>query len=112
MKKYFYATFFALTFLPLFVSAQENPAPVINSNLSGRVIEAKSLQPIEGAVIRIKGTTHEVISDKDGKYEFRTGQKLPYTLVVTHVGFQTLELIAHTNFTKIALTEQSVKLDE
>jgi TonB-linked SusC/RagA family outer membrane protein len=92
--------------------AQERIEPVINSTLTGKVVDGQTQTPLEGAVLRIKGTTHEVLSDREGKYDFKTGQKLPYVLVVTHVGYQTLELTAHNNFTKISLVAANVNLEE
>lgn len=60
----------------------------INSTLSGQVLDEKTKQPIPGVSLYIKGTTHGVITDAEGHFYFQTGQKFPYSLVVSFVGYQ------------------------
>jgi len=110
--KSFYIIVLAGLLYPFCSSAQEKIEPIINSTLTGKVVNSRTQAPLEGAVIQIKGTTHEVLSDKDGQYEFRTGQKLPYVLIITHVGYQPAELTAHTNYTRILLTESALNMEE
>ncbi len=58
-------------------------------------------QPLAGATVHIKGTTHEVVTDDKGQFNFLTGQKLPVTYVISYVGYQTLEATQtkHNDFT-------------
>jgi len=112
MKNIFYIIIVYAFFNPLKMLAQQKIEPIINSTLTGKVVDGQTQTPLEGAVIRIKGTTHEVLSGKDGKYDFRTGQKLPYILNVSHVGYLPLEFTAHNNFTKISLAASNVSLEE
>ena len=88
------------------------PVPIINSTLSGKVVDEKTEKGLPGAVIKIKGTTHQVISDEAGNFAFKTGQKLPYTLVVSYVGYETLELIAEDAKITIRLKNKFVEQDE
>lgn len=76
-------------FIVLFVSAKSQ-----NNNifLSGKVVEEKSKTPLEGATVHIKGTTHEVVTDKTWEFKFLTGQRVPVTYIVSFVGYQTLEV--------------------
>lgn len=78
--------FITLIFIPL--SAQKKD----NISLFGKVLEEKSKTPLEGATVHIKGTTHEVLTDKSGDFRFVTGQKLPVTFVVSYIGYQTNEI--------------------
>src|SRR4051812_46740585 len=73
--------------LSIAVNAQNN-----NIFLSGKVVEGRSKTPLEGATVHIKGTTHEVVTDKSGAFRFITGQKVPVTYIVSFVGFQTQEI--------------------
>ena len=100
MKKFLHIVFIPAIIFTTTAFAQQRIEPIINSTLSGKVVNSRTQLPLEGAVIHIKGTTHEVLSDKDGNYEFRTGQKLPYNLVVTHVGYQPSEITALINILK------------
>lgn len=111
MKKYLSWVIGILFFSPQLIKAQVT-APVINSTLEGKVIDAKTKAPLQGAIIQIKGTTHEVFSDAEGVFVFRTGQKFPYVLVTTFVGYQTTELIANGSPVEIALKESHNQLNE
>lgn len=97
---------------PLFILAQNNPQPIINSTLSGTIVDYKTRTPLGGAVVKIKGTTHEVIADNDGKFHFVTGQKFPYILIVSFVSYQTEELTVNESTVEIGLRESSNQLSE
>jgi TonB-linked SusC/RagA family outer membrane protein len=90
----------------------QNIEPIINSTLNGRVIDNRSKQALAGANIQIKGTTHEVIADPDGKFNFRTGQKFPYILVVSHIGYEKQELTVNSAEIEISLKELPRELEE
>ena len=51
--------------------------------LEGIVVDQITNEPVIGASINIKGTTHAVQTDLDGKFYFQTGQKYPYTLIIS-----------------------------
>jgi TonB-linked SusC/RagA family outer membrane protein len=68
--------------------AQVKTTPLINSTLDGRVLDAITQETLPGAVVHIEGTTHEVATDNDGKFSFVTGQKFPYTLIVSYIGYE------------------------
>ena len=63
-----------------------------NVELVGRVSDEKTGDPLPGAVIHIKGTTHEVLSDNNGEFKFITGQRVPVTYIVTYVGYKAKEI--------------------
>ncbi|MFT3822577.1 MAG: SusC/RagA family TonB-linked outer membrane protein [Chitinophagaceae bacterium] len=77
---------FSLLIITTVVHAQQN-----NIDLSGRVIDKATNQPLAGATVHIKGTTHEVLTDEKGNFYFLTGQKLPVTYVISYVGYQAQE---------------------
>ncbi|MBE8724371.1 SusC/RagA family TonB-linked outer membrane protein [Flavobacterium hungaricum] len=93
------------------IKAQETK-PLIQSKLEGTVIDAATKEPIIGASINIKGTTHGVVTDFDGKFFFQTGQKLPYTLIVTFLGYKRAEVVVNENPVTISLTEEQNQLSE
>ena len=76
-------TLLLLFSIPIISSAQTEQPPTINSHLKGTVLDAVTQEPLPGAAVLILGTTHSVATDKDGKFSFVTGQKVPYTLVIT-----------------------------
>jgi len=103
------------TILLLFVSpyiGRTQTTPLINSTLDGVVLDSLSKQPIPGAVVHIKGTTHAVITNERGRFNFITGQKFPYTLIITYVGYRTREVIADGSPITISLSEDLQKLND
>lgn len=90
----------------------QNTKPIINSTLDGIIIDQVTKQPIPGVNVQIKGTTHGVTTDLDGKFSFETGQKFPYTLVITSIGYITKEQIVSNDFIQIALKEDVKELSE
>jgi TonB-linked SusC/RagA family outer membrane protein len=102
-----------LLLLPLAVLAQTpDTSPHINSRLNGKVLDAITKQPLPGATITIKGVTHSVTTDIDGKFQFITGQTFPYTLIVTYIGYTTQEVIATGTPVEILLKENVSQLND
>ncbi len=62
-----------------------------NVSISGVVQDEHNHEPLSGATVHIKGTTHEVLTNEKGEFKFVTGQHPPVTLVVSYVGYQTVE---------------------
>ncbi|WP_125723565.1 SusC/RagA family TonB-linked outer membrane protein [Flavobacterium ustbae] len=108
LKRYAYLCVFLIS---IGVKAQDNN-PLIQSKLEGKVIDAVTKEPIIGASITIKGTTHGVQTDFDGKFFFQTGQKLPYTLLVSYLGYKKAEVVVNENPVTISLTEEQNQLSE
>lgn len=92
----------------LFLSAQN--APIINATVSGKISDARTKEPLIGATVTIKGTTNGNTTDLDGQFKLITGQKLPFTVVVSFVGYQTKEVVISADNAEIQLTEGSNQL--
>ncbi|HKO78845.1 MAG TPA: carboxypeptidase-like regulatory domain-containing protein, partial [Chitinophagaceae bacterium] len=112
MKKNLQLVLWVLFLLPMIGFSQSTTEPIINSTLNGRVIDAKTETALDGATIQIKGTTHKASADNNGKFSFRTGQKFPYTLIVSFVGYQPQEIIANQPEIEIKLQETQAQLSE
>ncbi|MCG2613199.1 SusC/RagA family TonB-linked outer membrane protein [Terrimonas sp. NA20] len=111
MKRYLRIWLVAMLWLPLYAFSQGNPS-TINSVLNGRVVDAKTDAPLEGASVAIRNTTHSVVTDKDGKFVFRTGQAFPYVLTVSYIGHTTQDVTATSGSIEIKLEEQAVQLED
>lgn len=92
--------------------AQTEPPSTINSTLAGKVVDAKTNEALPGAVVSIKGTTHSVAADASGKFNLATGQKFPYTLVVTYVGYKSQDVVATGSPITITLNQDVSELSE
>ncbi|MCC6288720.1 MAG: TonB-dependent receptor [Chitinophagaceae bacterium] len=87
---------------------QAQQGSVINSVLEGQVTDKGNKAPLEGASIVIKGTTNQTLTNNKGQFTLKTGQKLPYTLQVTIVGYKSIETEVDRSPVKIEL-EQDVQ---
>jgi TonB-linked SusC/RagA family outer membrane protein len=107
-KKYFIISILIL--IP-FLSISQN-APIINATVEGRVIDAKTQEALIGASILIKGTTNGGSTDLDGKFFLKTGQKLPFTLIINFVGYKSREVIVNEKNVLVELDQDAKQLSE
>ena len=99
-----------LFFMPVFLSAQSNARPVINAVVNGKVTDGNI--PLEGTTVQIKGTTNTATTDFEGNFVLKTGQKLPFVLIVSYVGYHQKEVLAEGPHLEIVLQANKNKLDE
>jgi TonB-linked SusC/RagA family outer membrane protein len=98
--------------LIVFAASAQVTNPHINSRLLGRVLDSVTKQPVPGAVVRIKGTTHAVATDEKGNFSFVTGQSFPYILIISYIGYENSELVATGSPVEILLKESINKLND
>ncbi|CAM4407276.1 TonB-linked outer membrane protein, SusC/RagA family [Pedobacter westerhofensis] len=101
---------FLCVFWSAITFAQVNPT--IKSTLNGTVQDLTTNQPLPGAVVRIKGTTHSVSTDSEGKFSFRTGQSFPYVLIISFIGYEQKELTVNGSPVTIRLQETLNQLND
>ncbi|WP_225552441.1 TonB-dependent receptor [Sphingobacterium bovistauri] len=95
------------------VHAQEiNPKPIINASLVGTIIDADSKEPISGVTVQLDAVTHQVKTDRDGKFQFVTGQKLPFTVIISYLGYETKKLVIETSPAVIELKQSLNTLEQ
>jgi TonB-linked SusC/RagA family outer membrane protein len=97
--------------LPHAASAQET-TPFIQSTLVGSVLDSKTKEPLIGVTVQIKGTTHGANTNVQGKFNFITGQKFPYTLIVSYIGYEKQEVVVTGSPLTILLKETSNQLND
>ncbi len=110
-----YAVYFLLLSVNLIGTkaySQIDPKPIINASLTGQVIDAITKEPIEGATVQLEAVTHSVKTDRNGEFVFVTGQKLPFTLIVSYLGYETKTVVVESSPTVIALRPSFEDLDE
>ena len=103
--------FVCILLISIGIKAQETK-PLIQSKLEGIVVDAVTKEPVIGASINIKGTTHGSVTDFDGKFYFQTGQKFPYTLVVSYMGYKRTEVVVTSNPVTVSITQEQNALSE
>jgi len=92
--------------------AQIEPKPIINASLTGAVVDALTKEPIAGVNVQLEAVTHQVKTDRDGKFQFVTGQKLPFTIIVSYVGYVTRKIVVESSPTIIELTPSVNALEQ
>ncbi|WP_460907628.1 TonB-dependent receptor [Spirosoma areae] len=97
-------------FIPLLLAAQNTP--VINSTVSGLVVDARTNNKLIGATVVIKGTTNGAPTNVNGQFTLITGQKLPFVVRVSYVGYQTTEVVLSDDNVEIKLEESSNQLSD
>src|SRR5690606_35262758 len=86
--------------------------PLINASLVGTAVDARAKSPIEGAPVRLAPGTRSVKTDRNGRFSFVTGQKLPFRLIITSVGYETQNLVVEKSPAVVELRRSTEALDE
>ncbi len=73
------------------------------NTVSGMLSDADTNEPLIGANILVKGTVKGTISDFDGTFELTTSEALPYTLIISLIGFETKEVEITENNQKVEM---------
>lgn len=104
--------FYSIGLLFIVIQSNAQNTPIINATLSGTVIDAVTNERLIGASVSIKGTTNGASTDANGEFRLITGQKLPFTLIVTYIGYKTRELIVNEPKVEIRLEAGSNQLED
>lgn len=83
--------FTKIIFMLVIVVATGFAAQAQSIVVSGSVTDKLTKEPIPGVSIILKGKTIGSSSDLKGQFSFTTTEKAPFTLVLTYVGFLSLE---------------------
>lgn len=84
------------------------------TNISGKVVDAVSNEPVPGVNVRILGTSSGASTDFDGLFTLTTNESIPFTLEVTSVGYDrmTMEVTQVDEPLTIVIQESQTTLDE
>ncbi|MCA5005050.1 SusC/RagA family TonB-linked outer membrane protein [Sphingobacterium bovistauri] len=107
-----YALAILLHIFSVLSSSAQVTKPIINASLVGTVIDAETKEPIEGATVQLEAVTHSVKTDRNGKFQFVTGQKLPFTATISYVGYVSQKNVFKTSPAIVELKPKSNGLEE
>ena len=65
--------------------------------ISGKVYDSTHSQVLAGASVKVKGSSKGTASKPDGSFELKVSQKLPITLLITYVGYNSQEFVVSDN---------------
>ncbi len=102
----------ALFFIIDQLKAQENPQAIINATLKGTVLDSITKEPIADVTLQLEGVTHQVKTDKNGEFHFITGQKLPFQLIISRIGFEKRTITIKDSPATIFLKPSLERLDQ
>ena len=100
---------FIIFLFPLLTKAQDAFV------LSGKIQDSLTSQLINGASVRIKGSSGGTIAREDGSFQLKTSKKFPITLIISSIGYRTQEFVlAENNHNPISiwLNMQSILNDQ
>ena len=72
-----------------------------SSTVSGSVKNAKSKEAVTAVSVTVKGGTTGTYTDDKGAFKLTTVQKLPFTLIISSVGFTNKEVVVKNNNQKV-----------
>jgi iron complex outermembrane receptor protein len=101
---------FGLVLVAFFAQAQNEP--IVNATLNGTVLDAATDAPLVGATVTIKGTTNGGTTDANGQFSLITGQKLPFTLIVSFLGYAKREVVVSESKVVIKLSPAAGTLED
>ena len=104
-NRFFHLFFFAFTFLCLSVLAQAQ-----NITVSGKVIDAATSQPIEGATISVKNGKQKTSTNAAGTFSISAAKG--NLLVISFVGFETKQVAVGDGSISVALVASATQLDD
>ncbi|WP_291100370.1 MULTISPECIES: TonB-dependent receptor domain-containing protein [unclassified Flavobacterium] len=83
------------------------------NTISGSVTDSNN-QPISGANIKVVGDSAGTVTDGDGKFTLSSSKKLPFTIDVTSVGYESKSVNVSSSNQKVSikLTYEETKLNE
>lgn len=81
------------TFLLLFLLFASAASGQETFSVSGRVYDSVSHESLQGAVIRLKNTDKGTATDGDGRFSFQVTADIPFTLIVSYLGFSEQEFV-------------------
>ncbi|TZF82319.1 TonB-dependent receptor [Pedobacter sp. BS3] len=94
------------------ISVNAQNQPVINSVLKGKVIDATTHEPLIGVSVQIKGITNGTSTNARGEFSLYTAQKLPFTIVISYIGYEKQEAVATGSPITIQLKEAVNQLND
>ncbi len=83
--------------------------------LSGKIQDSLTNQLINGASVRVKGSSGGTVARDDGSFQLKTSKKFHITLIISSIGYKTQEFVLtedHHNPISVSLNTQSILNDQ
>ncbi len=83
-----------------------------HSQISGRVTNSETNEPIEEVQIQIPNRDYIVYSNADGAFELSNIVEIPFVVVVSRLGYKTIEIEVSSNDMPISLSPSVFEMEE
>ena len=74
----------------------------------GQVVDRETRAPLLGANILAVGTQDGGVTDEGGRFQFQTDRPLPLTIEITHISYQTVEVLVTSDTPLVITMEQAL----
>ncbi|MCH7520777.1 MAG: TonB-dependent receptor plug domain-containing protein [Candidatus Marinimicrobia bacterium] len=74
----------------------------------GQVVDRKTRAPLLGANVLAVGTQDGGVTDEGGRFQFQTDRPLPLTIEITHISYQTVEVLVTSDTPLVITMEQAL----
>lgn len=103
-------TFTRLACVLLFIIGALNMAFAQSTSISGVVTDKATNETLPGVAITVKGKTIGTSSNAEGKFTLSTNEKTPFTIVISYIGYKTIEqqITASVSNLEIKMESQSI----
>ncbi|MET3114788.1 outer membrane receptor protein involved in Fe transport [Pedobacter sp. CG_S7] len=105
IKKITQAVFMLLVCFAVVSSAQAQSILV-----SGTVTDKLTKEPIPGVGITVKGKTVGTATDGSGNFSFNTTEKVPFSIVISYIGYISMEKVITANNIRIEVELESTAI--
>ena len=99
--------FTRLTAILVFIAVISSIAFAQSVTISGAVKDRATNEVLPGVAITVKGKAQGTSSDENGKFSFTTSEALPFTIVVSYLGYKPLEQTITNPVTNLLITLES-----
>ncbi|MCM5662294.1 SusC/RagA family TonB-linked outer membrane protein [Galbibacter mesophilus] len=83
---------------------------IAQNTITGKVVDSQGV-PLPGATVAVKNSSKGVVTDFDGNFKIQIPEKAEAVLI-SFLGFKTIEKDINDDFSNIVLTENTSQLDE
>lgn len=83
--------FTRLAYILIVLAASTNMVIAQNKDVSGTVTDILTRETLPGVTVTIKGTTNSTSTNENGQFSLSTSANTPFVLVVSYIGYKTVE---------------------
>ncbi len=71
--------------------------------ISGKIYDSTSTKGLDGATVKVKGSKAGTATKEDGSFQLKVTQKLPFTLLITYIGYSDQEFTVSSESSPISI---------